>query len=38
MPNVMVVGSESGIGSLRKIEEVEQGAMKRGQVGGSAVA
>src|SRR5215216_2529716 len=38
MPKVLVLGSESGIGGLRDVEELEQGSVKRRQVGGRAVA
>src|SRR4249920_1335428 len=37
MPKVMVLGSESSIRSLRNVEEMEQGAVKRRQVGGGTV-
>src|SRR5262245_49708060 len=38
MPNVRVSGSESSIGGLRDVEEVEQGSVERRQGGGCAVA
>src|SRR5215204_1897734 len=38
MPKVMVLGSESSIGSLRNVEELEQGSVKWRQIGGGTVA
>src|SRR5690348_14888666 len=38
MPKVMVLGSESSIGGLRNVEELEQSSVQRCQVGGGAAA
>src|SRR5688572_31047623 len=38
MPKVMVLGGESSIGSLRNVEELEQGSVERHQDGGGPVA
>src|SRR5262245_52376903 len=38
MPKMMVLGGESSVGSLRYVEELEQGSVERRQVRGCAVA
>ena len=37
MLKVMVLGSESSIGSLRNVEDLEQGLVQRRQVGGGSM-